>query len=1267
VFKYTLPLRYLIPVLLLLFTAVTLLAGFISGRSEIVKTVLTQAENHFVQRLHLSQHILEEMMRTENYGVIKPYVSAFGMVRSNRLAILVDGDGVVLASTQLGLIGKQWESIEGAADKSFLHSIADDIEKQVIHLDSEQLILGYIKVCGNDGAAGIRRQGCGFFYQSQDTSAELQAAERAAARQATFVGVGGLLATVILALILYRLVTRRSEYMIKVTQRFSNGESGVRTGMSGSDEIACVGVALDSMFERINDNQRKLLDSESSLNRAQRIAHLGSWEWDIDAGKLVWSDEIFRIMGWEPQSFEPDYERFIHMIHPQDREKVQDAIALAVTNPDEAYRLEHRLVREDKTVRHVQENGYVIRNAGGKPIRMFGTIHDITERVKTEEELELFQLMIEKSADPVFLIDIDDNFRMAYVNEAAVRHFGAPHEEILRWHIPDWDPNFTYDDLPAHHAAMKAHPGMTIETLHKVTGGNLVPVEVSLNPVRYRGRNCHFGYFKNISERKEIELQLNQAKEQAEEATRTKSEFLANMSHEIRTPMNAIINLSYLAQEGDLLPARTLDYIGKIESSANHLLGIINDILDFSKIEAGRLSIERAPLALHQMLDALSTVIGYRVVEKNIEVLFRIDPQVPNYLYGDTLRVTQILTNLLSNAIKFTDEGEVVLSIRSEASREGWVGLTFVVSDTGRGISAEEQRHLFQAFTQADSSISRKYGGTGLGLVITQRLVEMMGGIIQVESDKGVGSRFSVTLRLELNPERSSRMDYDDYPDLSKIRLLVVDDNETARAIFRENLDSFGIAADILPGAEGVLQRLHQHNCGGETPYDAVILDWKMPGIDGIEAARRIRHDTALTVQPRILLCTAYGTGAALEGADEGMIDATLSKPFSPSSLLDNIVDLLGYSVLSKHRMSTVLGHELMEQLARRKGAHILVVEDNEINQEIARELLQKAGMVVTVASLASEAFRALEEQKFDLVLMDIQMPEMDGLEATRHIRSFEQFATLPIVAMTAHAMESDRELSLAAGMNDHLTKPINPATLYHAITQWVAADLDRHAERDRQGERQTSDETAMIERRIGTRALPGINVELGVSKLAGNHTLFRQLLLKFRQRNRHAEELITEYIAAEKFDEAISQIHTIKGVAGNLGAEQLFHHAKKLEQVLRVKSGVTEIAPLLAMFVAEHQRVMQGLDTLDSGPGAGVAAVRSVDHEVSRALLDKLLLYVESDLGLAMGIASQLAEQLQGTPLEGEYVDLDQALSDFDIEKVQEQAAMILQHLAKV
>ncbi len=1257
-FKYTLPLRYLIPVLLLLFSVLTVLAGFVSGRSEMVDTVRKQVESHFVQRLHLSQHILEEMLRSDNHGVIKPYISAFGMVRNNRLAVLVDDDGVVIAATTLKFVGQPWELVSSMADKVFLQSIGDNADKVVTHLDGEQLIQGYIKVCGNDGYAAIRRHGCGFFYQVQDISVALSAAESAAMRQASFTGIGGLLVTLILTMILYRLVTRRSEHMIEATQRFSNGETTVRTGMRGKDELACVGQALDSMFQRVNDNQKKLQDSEASLNRAQEIAHLGNWEWEIEAGTLRWSDEIFRIFGWVPQSFEPDYEHFMNVIHPEDREKVQDAVALAIGDEGADYRVEHRIVLEDRSIRYIQENGHVSRDADGKAIGMIGTVLDITERVKAEEELELFQLMIEKSADPVFLIDIDDDFRMAYVNEAAVRHFGVSRDEILQWHIPDWDPNFSYDQLPAHHASMLDHPGMTIESLHRVKGGELVPVEISLNPIRYRGRNCHFGYFKNISGRKEVERELNLAKEQAEEATRTKSEFLANMSHEIRTPMNAIINLSYLLQEEVQLPARTLDYIKKIEVSANHLLGIINDILDFSKIEAGKLTLERAPFSLYQMLDSLSTVIGYRVVDKNIEVLFRIHPQVPNYLYGDVLRITQILTNLVSNAVKFTDEGEVVLSVQPGEQSAGRAGVEFIVTDTGRGMSDEEQHRLFQAFSQADSSISRKYGGTGLGLVITQRLVEMMGGTVSVESHKGRGSRFRVSLKLEINQEQSTQAINEGYPDLSKLRVLVADDNETAREVFRENLSSFGVKTELFASASELLEHLQEQSSEGGMPCDAVILDWKMPGIDGAEAARVIRNELKLESQPKILLCTAYGAGAAIDQVEQGVIDATLSKPFSPSSLLDSLVDMMGFNVPPRLRSSTGLDDALKEQLERRKGAHILVVEDNDINQEIARQLLQRVGMQVTVAALASEAFTALEEQKFDLIFMDIQMPEMDGLEATRHIRRFEKFACLPIVAMTAHAMERDRQLSLAAGMNDHLTKPINPSELYHAVVSWIAPGIDDTMQGDE------AEEDTMIEKLISANSIPGINFEQGLSKLGGNHVLYRQLLTKFRQRNLHSDNDIATAIADNRFDEARELVHAVKGVAGNLGAEQLFLVAQKLEQALLASQDEAAVSKLLEAYIDEHQRVMKGLETADGEHGA--QEISELDVTSVNRLLGELMQYIDSDLGASMEIATALGKKMRNTLLDSEYTALESALSDFNIEAAKDCLVSIQQHIAE-
>ncbi|MDH3393031.1 MAG: PAS domain S-box protein, partial [Desulfobulbaceae bacterium] len=534
--------------------------------------------------------------------------------------------------------------------------------------------------------------------------------------------------------------------------------------------------------ELVQQKTTKLRASEESLKQAQEIAHLGNWEWDIGANTLSWSDEIYRIFGWEPQSFIADYDRFLAVVHPDDREQVQEAVDHALRTPGAEYAIEHRLLREDGSERIVQERGLVVRDESDEPVRMMGIVLDITEQEKAREDLELYRLMIEKTADPVFLIDIEDGFRMAYVNEAAVHHYGAPREEILTWRIPDWDPNFVaVDDLDAHLAEMKANPGLVIETLHRVKGGELVPVEVSLNLTTYKGKLCHFGYFKNISRRKEIEQKLHEAKEQAEAAARLKAEFLANMSHEIRTPMNAIINLSRMVLQTDL-QNRQRDYMEKVLRAGRQLLHTINDILDFSKIESGKMLIEPTPFSLVEVLSDVAGVITPGLGGKDLEFLVDLAPDVPCELIGDSMRLRQVLNNLAGNAVKFTEQGEVVLAVR-EIAREGeQVRVEFSVRDTGIGMTPEQQEHLFEPFHQADASISRRFGGTGLGLAISRKILRLMGKAeLQVSSEAGKGSIFSFVLSFKL---AAAGQGFAGAVNMQEKRALVVEDNEPAREIF---------------------------------------------------------------------------------------------------------------------------------------------------------------------------------------------------------------------------------------------------------------------------------------------------------------------------------------------------------------------------------------------------------------------------------------------------------------------------------------------------
>ena len=1261
-FQYNLPLRYLIPVLLLVFSAITVVVGFLSGQNETMRSWRQSIEHDFVNRLHLSQHIFEEMMRGEDAGVIKPYMSALGMARNNRLAILADKSGVVVASTKLDFVGLKVNEIADLDETLRFSVFKVNQEKYIEYRENEGVVFGYIKICGAQTSNSIRRSDCGFFYQSIDASDEIKAARTTVIRQASLTAIGGFVTTILLASIMFHLITRRTEVLINVTNRFSEGDNEARTDLLGSDELACVGKALDSLFIRVNENQERLQASEASLARAQEMAHLGNWEWDIVNSRLVWSDEIFRIFGWKPQSFTPDYEHFINVIHPEDREKVQDAVARSLGDDACEYRVEHRVVLDDKTIRYVQEGGQVSRNDEGEAIGMIGTVLDITDRVKAEQELELFQLMIEYSADPAFLIDADDGYRMAYVNESAVKYFGATREEVLDWRMSDWSPGFRYDELPEHQLSTQVGMGKTIETTHKLSNGELVPVEVTISPVRYRGRNCYFGYFKDISERKAVENSLNKAKEQAEEAARTKSEFLANMSHEIRTPMNAIINLSGLAKDEKNLPEITREYLMNIEVSATHLLGVVNDILDFSKIDAGKLSIEKVPFSLYQVIDALSSVVASHNQKESVEVLFQVPGNVPDLLYGDPLRLTQILTNLLTNAIKFTDSGEVMLVVKSSDTNARHALVSLEVIDTGLGMTDEEQGNLFKPFTQGDSSISRRYGGTGLGLVITQRLVNLMNGSISVTSRKGIGSRFVVTLSLEKNLDYIVDSHSNLYPRLKGLRVLVVDDNPHARDIFSENFMSLGINADVVGNYDDFLHRLQgSYSAADVEEYDAVIIDWNIGGQSSAGRVCALRDELSggEKTAPRVIICSLYNSGVSDVFGEMEFVDGILRKPFGPLSLANAIASAMGFTGIERGIAGSTLNKELMRMLEERRGTEILVVEDNEINQEIARQLLTKVGMRVTLTSLASEAFTAMETKGFDLILMDIQMPKMDGLEATRYIRRFERFANLPIIAMTAHALPSDRQKSLSAGMNDHLTKPINPPELYSAVCKWTSPkyqDDDRDIN-DLDGRKEEGEVVLHLSSEV--------DIERGVDRLGGNKELYERLLGKFGQRIKTISGKMVSAYNDDNDDVLESYVHEIKGTAGNLGIMPLYDMAKSLEESLRTSEDKMSTSARFDDFVLMLKSFVDRVGGGDRKEASPDKVETEYDTPKVIHLLDEMETSIDSDLGYAMDISDQLKQVLSATELNDQYLELEEHLSDFDLESVKKDIAEIKRIIA--
>ena len=620
--------------------------------------------------------------------------------------------------------------------------------------------------------------------------------------------------------------------------------------------------------------------------------------------------------------------------------------------------------------------------------------------------------------------------------------------------------------------------------------------------------------------------------ELAKAADQAKSEFLARMSHEIRTPLNAVIGMSYLARKTDLTPKQQ-DYLHKIQVSSNALLGIINDILDYSKIEAGKLTIESVPFNLDTVLGNVIDINSLAAEEKNLEFLLSVDDTVPSSLVGDSLRLGQVLINLVNNAIKFTEAGEVLVKVACVDRTDASVRLRFCVQDTGIGLTPEQQANLFQPFSQSDGSITRRYGGTGLGLSISHRLVALMGGVLEVDSQPEQGARFHFTVEFPLG-QTGQALCFEQPTALAGTSVLVVDDNATSRQILQDILTSLRFVVQMARSGEEALRLLET----AENDFRVILLDWKMPGMNGSECAKRIR-ELPLLRQPAIIMVTAYGREEVRLEASQFGIEYFLIKPVGRSVLFNTILECLGNQVPGLAEMSRCPTPETSLPMAVR-GARVLLVEDNEINQQVARELLEAASLSVTVASDGPEALRLLSRERFAITLMDIQMPGMDGLETTRRIRTQLHLVDMPIIAMTAHAMASDRAASLEAGMNDHVNKPIDPKELFDALARFIAPQ---------EGQSCASGDRPEAAGQVAEPAAgPLLHASLGLSRVRNNAELYRKLLRDFLEKYGSSVREIQARLAEEDVGTARRLVHTLKGVAGNIGAMPLYQGAIEVE-----------------------------------------------------------------------------------------------------------------------
>ncbi|HJV74924.1 MAG TPA: PAS domain S-box protein [Noviherbaspirillum sp.] len=960
------------------------------------------------------------------------------------------------------------------------------------------------------------------------------------------------------------------------------------------------------------------------------------------AGRAHWANrtlfQIFRIDHIDP------FGKSLEMYY-QSREQyleVGAAVSEAVRSGG-TYEKELQMRRGDGSLFWAYLSGRAV-DAKDRTRGTVWVVMDITKRRQLEEALnkseEHYRQVVNNVTEAIFVVQ---NGHIVFANPRLMLLTGYSQQEIFA--LPFVTSIHPEDrELVASHHQRRLQ-GEQVEQYYNFRIVNketnaVIWVQLSAVMIEWEGSPATLSFMTDITERKLLEDSLKQsmterirlerlrvqgelkdaelARRQAEETTRAKSMFLANMSHEIRTPMNAIMGMAHLALRTEL-DARQRDYLEKIRSAGVSLLGVINDILDFSKIEAGKLDVERISFNLDEVLSNLCAITGAEAHEKRLEYLFQFPLDIPRGLVGDPVRLGQVLINLVNNAIKFTERGEIFVGCECLESRNDRIELQFTVRDTGIGMSREETGRLFRAFSQADETTTRRYGGSGLGLSISKALVEMMDGKIWLESEAGIGTtvRFTAWFGLADAAEPAPVT-----PDvLNGMRILLVDDNPSARAVLAANLSSLPVQIDRASSAGEALNMIHAVD--GERPYGAVFADLAMPGMDGVDLVCAVKNDDTLNAPPRMVLLSDSDDEGTHHRIDQAHADAFLMKPVSASTLADTLVELFAPQMRTLPRTAK-------EAAVRFHDLTILLVEDNEINQQIAAEMLRAVGITVDIADngrIALDKLMAAAAGHYGMVFMDVQMPEMDGHEATRRIRADARFDGLPVIAMTAHAMVEERERCFASGMNGHLAKPVNPSELYRTVTRWCP----QHVVTGDQAAAPVSVAKPAIQRQTEL-AIDGIDVREGLSRAMGSHDFYLKMLARFREIQRDVARRIAEALELDR-TQAERLAHSLKGSAGMLGAGAVQELSSQLESAIRTGAQKDALKPLLDQLDTTMQALGEAIDQALPNAArtqeAGVAPAEKMDRQAIQALIRRLALLFDECDGDATDVFAQARKSL--------------------------------------